>query len=90
VARPVEREEELKLRRLSRFSKRNCRRFRRTDPDDRALGEKALRDLLAVAPPVTVEAHELGLEFAERYGLSITESMIAAAATLNCFARLWS
>jgi predicted nucleic acid-binding protein len=48
-----------------------------------------LRGLLAVAP-VTVEMHELGLEFAERYGLSIYDSMIAAAATLNGSARLWS
>ena len=45
--------------------------------------------LLDVAP-VTVETHELGLEFAERYGLSIYDSMIAAAAALNGSARLWS
>ena len=45
--------------------------------------------LLDVAP-VTVETHELGLEFAERYGLSIYNSMIAAAAGLNSSARLWS
>jgi predicted nucleic acid-binding protein len=48
-----------------------------------------VRGLLDVAP-VTVETHELGLEFAERYGLSIYDSMIAAAATLNGCARLWS
>jgi predicted nucleic acid-binding protein len=40
--------------------------------------------------PVTVETHELGLEFAERYGLSIYDSMTAAAAALNGSARLWS
>jgi predicted nucleic acid-binding protein len=48
-----------------------------------------VRGLLDVAP-VTLETHELGLEFAERYGLSIYDSMIAAAAALNGFARLWS
>jgi predicted nucleic acid-binding protein len=46
------------------------------------------RGLLDVAP-VTLETHELGLELAERYGLSIYDSMIAAAA-LNGSARLWS
>ncbi len=48
-----------------------------------------VRGLLEVAP-VTIETHELGLEFAERYGLSIFDSMIAAAATLAGCARLWS
>jgi predicted nucleic acid-binding protein len=47
-----------------------------------------VRGLLDVAP-VTLETHELGLELAERYGLSIYDSMIAAAA-LNGSARLWS
>ena len=48
-----------------------------------------VRGLLDVAP-VTVETHDLGLDFAERYGLSIYDSMIAAAAALNGCARLWS
>jgi predicted nucleic acid-binding protein len=48
-----------------------------------------MRGLLEVAP-VTLDTHELGLEFAERYGLSIYDSMIAAAATLNGCRRLWS
>ena len=48
-----------------------------------------VRGLLDIAP-VTLETHELGLEFAERYGLSIYDSMIAAAAALNGFARLRS
>ncbi len=39
---------------------------------------------------VTLETHELGLDFAERYGLSIYDSMIAAAAALNGGERLWS
>lgn len=48
-----------------------------------------VRGLLDVAP-VTVETHDLGLDFAERYGLSIYDSMIAAAAALHGCARLWS
>jgi predicted nucleic acid-binding protein len=48
-----------------------------------------VRGLLEVAP-VTVETHELGLDLAERYGLSIYDAMIAAAATLAGCARLWS
>ncbi len=48
-----------------------------------------IRGLIDVAP-VTVETHDLGLEFAERYGLSVYDSMIAAAAALAGCARLWS
>jgi predicted nucleic acid-binding protein len=48
-----------------------------------------LRELLSVVP-VTVETHELGLDFAERYGLSTYDAMIAAAATLSDCGRLWS
>jgi len=48
-----------------------------------------MRGLVDVAP-VTVETHDLGLDFAERYGLSIYDSMIVAAAALNGSARLWS
>ena len=48
-----------------------------------------IRGLIDVAP-VTVETHNLGLEFAERYGLSVYDSMIAAAAALAGCARLWS
>ena len=48
-----------------------------------------IRGLLDVTP-LTVETHELGLDLAERYGLSIYDSMIAAAASLNDSARLWS
>ena len=48
-----------------------------------------IRGLLDVTP-LTVETHEFGLDLAERYGLSIYDSMIAAAATLNDSARLWS
>ncbi len=49
----------------------------------------SLRGLLTVAP-LTPETHELGLDFAERYMLSITDATIAAAATLCGCARLWS
>jgi predicted nucleic acid-binding protein len=49
----------------------------------------SLRGLLTVAP-LTLETHELGLDFAERYTLSIYDAMIAAAATLCGCARLWS
>ncbi len=48
-----------------------------------------IRGLIDVAP-VTVETHDLGLEFAQRYGLSVYDSMIAAAAALAGCARLWS
>ena len=48
-----------------------------------------IRGLIDVAP-VTVETHNLGLEFAERYGLSVYDSMIAAAAALAGCTRLWS
>lgn len=49
----------------------------------------SLSALLAVAP-LTTETHALGLDFAERYTLSIYDAMIAAAATLAGCARLWS
>ena len=48
-----------------------------------------VRGLLDVTP-VTVETHDLGLDFAERYRLSLYDSMIAAAAALKGCARLWS
>lgn len=49
----------------------------------------AARALLDVVP-VTVETHEAGLALAERYGLSIYDSMIAAAALLADCDTLWS
>lgn len=48
-----------------------------------------LRGLVTVHP-LTVETHEAGLELAERYGLSLYDSMIAAAALLAGCDRLWS
>jgi predicted nucleic acid-binding protein len=48
-----------------------------------------VRSLAAVAP-LTLETHELGLSFAERYGLSIYDSMIMAAAVLADCDLVWS
>ena len=48
-----------------------------------------LRGLLTVAP-LTIETHELGLEYAERYRFSTYDAMIAAAAALAGCATLWS
>ena len=48
-----------------------------------------LRGLLTVHP-VTVETHEAGLRIAERYGLSIYDSMIAASALHAGCDTLWS
>ncbi len=48
-----------------------------------------MRDLLTVEP-VTVETHEAGLRLAERYGLSIYDAMIAAAALRAGCDTLWS
>lgn len=48
-----------------------------------------LRGLLTVHP-VTVEAHDAGLRLAERYGLSIYDSMIAASTLEAGCDTLWS
>jgi predicted nucleic acid-binding protein len=48
-----------------------------------------LRGLLTVHP-LTVETHETGLRLAERYGLSIYDSMIAASALDAGCDMLWS
>ena len=48
-----------------------------------------LRGLLTVYP-LTVETHETGLELAERYGFSIYDAMIAAAALHAGCDTLWS
>lgn len=64
---------------------------RKLGMDWRETGEflALIRSLLDVAP-VTVETHDLGLDFAERYGLSAYDAMIAAGAALNGSVRLWS
>lgn len=48
-----------------------------------------LRSLLTVHP-LTVETHEMGLTLAERYGFSIYDAMIAAAAIQAGCDTLWS
>jgi predicted nucleic acid-binding protein len=48
-----------------------------------------LRRLVAVVP-VTVETHERGLHVAERFGLSIDDGMIVAAAALASSDVLWT
>ncbi|MEH2546217.1 putative nucleic acid-binding protein [Bradyrhizobium sp. AZCC 2262] len=48
-----------------------------------------LRGLLTIHP-VTVETHEAGLRIAERYGLSLYDSMIAASALDASCDTLWS
>jgi predicted nucleic acid-binding protein len=48
-----------------------------------------LRGLLTVHP-ITVETHEAGLRLAERYGLSIYDSMIVASALGAGCDTLWS
>ena len=49
----------------------------------------ALRGLLAVHP-VTLETHEAGLRIAERYGFSVYDAMIVAAAVQVGCDILWS
>ena len=48
-----------------------------------------LRELLTVHP-LTVDVHETGLSLAERYGLSVYDAMIAAAAVHAECDTLWS
>jgi len=64
------------------------RKMRMTWPDTRAF-LSALRGLLTVQT-MTVETHETGLAFAERYNLSIYDAMIAAAALQAGCDILWS
>ena len=49
----------------------------------------AVRGLLQVQP-VTVDTHEIGLEIAERYGMSIYDAMIVGAALHAGCDTLWS
>ena len=49
----------------------------------------AVRGLLRVQP-VTVDTHEIGIEIAERFGLSIYDAMIVAAALQAGCDTLWS
>jgi predicted nucleic acid-binding protein len=49
----------------------------------------SLRGLLTIHP-ITLETHEIGLELAERYGLSTFDAMIAASALQAGCDTLWS
>jgi predicted nucleic acid-binding protein len=64
------------------------RKFRRSWPETHVF-LSALRGLVTVYP-VTTETHEAGLGIAERYGLSLYDSMIAAAALYAECNTLWS
>jgi predicted nucleic acid-binding protein len=64
------------------------RKMRMTWPDIHAL-LSTLRGLLTVQA-ITVETHETGLAFAERYGLSTYDAMIAASALHADCDVLWS
>jgi predicted nucleic acid-binding protein len=64
------------------------RKMRMTWPDTHAF-LSTLRGLLTVHA-ITVETHETGLAFAERYNLSIYDAMIAASALLADCNILWS
>ncbi|HEY5413105.1 MAG TPA: PIN domain-containing protein [Caulobacteraceae bacterium] len=64
------------------------RKMRMTWPESRAF-LSSLQALLEVHP-LTVDTHAAGLALAERYGLSIYDSMIAAAALEAKCEVLWS
>jgi predicted nucleic acid-binding protein len=64
------------------------RKLRMTWPDTHAL-LSTLRGLLTVQA-ITIETHETGLAFAERYNLSTYDAMIAASARLADCDILWS
>jgi predicted nucleic acid-binding protein len=64
------------------------RKMRMTWPDTHAL-LSTLRGLLTVQA-ITIETHETGLAFAERYNLSTYDAMIAAAAFHADCDILWS
>jgi predicted nucleic acid-binding protein len=64
------------------------RKMRMTWPDIHAL-LSTLRDLLTVEA-ITIETHETGLAFAERYDLSTYDAMIAASALHADGDILWS
>ena len=73
---------------LNELSNVARRKMRMTWPETHAfLG--MMRGLLNVTP-ITVETHETGLALAERYGLSVYDAMIAAAAVHADCDILWS
>lgn len=64
------------------------RKMRLTWPETRSL-LATIRGLLSVEA-VTVETHEVGMALAERYGLSLYDALVAAAAVLSGCETLWS
>jgi len=66
-----------------------ARRQMRLSRADTHIFLSMLRELLTVHP-VTLETHETGLALSERYGLSIYDAMIAAAALQADCDTLWS
>jgi predicted nucleic acid-binding protein len=66
-----------------------ARRKMRLSWDETHLFLDSLRALLAV-DPITIETHEEGLRIAERYGLSIYDSMILSSAAQAKCDVVWS
>ena len=73
---------------LNELSNVARRKMRMSWADTRAL-LTMMRGLLTVHP-LTIETHETGLRLAQRYGLSIYDAMIAAAAIHAGCDTLWS
>jgi predicted nucleic acid-binding protein len=66
-----------------------ARRKMRLSWDDTHRLLAMVRGVMSVVP-LTIETHEAGLAFAERYGLSTYDAMIAASAALEDCDTLWS
>jgi predicted nucleic acid-binding protein len=73
---------------LNELSNVARRKMRMTWPETHAF-LSSLRGLLTVRP-LTLETHETGLAFAERFNLSIYDAMIAASALHAGCDKLWS
>jgi predicted nucleic acid-binding protein len=50
----------------------------------------AIRTLCPTIPPLTLDTHSVGLERAERYGLSVFDGLVVAAALEGNCETLWS
>ena len=50
----------------------------------------ALRDLCPVVAPLDLETHSIGIALAERYGLSVFDAFMVAAALRSGCTTLWS
>lgn len=50
----------------------------------------ALRRLCPVVVPLDMETHSIGVELAERYGLSVFDGLMVAAAVKSSCTTLWS